>query len=108
MGRRHFNPFIFAGDMMVANMQIGTVLWHRLSAPQSDAETSRMVSEKIAAASRGVFEAQKAALRLSHDMMFGRVSAGQAVADIGAAAAKPARTTLNANAKRLGKRGPRK
>jgi hypothetical protein len=111
MGQRRFNPWTFAGDLMVANMQIGAVLWHRLSSPQSGAEKSRMVAEKIAAASSGVFEAQKAALRLSRDMTLGKVSrsrAANAAAELGAAASKPGMKTLKANAKRLGKRSSRK
>jgi hypothetical protein len=111
MGYQRFNPWIFAGDLVVANMQIGTVLWHRLSSPQSDAEKSRMISEKIAAASSGVFEAQKAALRLSRDVALGKVShkrAAHAATALGAAAAQPALKTVKANAKRLSKRSPRK
>ncbi|MFN3350593.1 hypothetical protein [Pseudorhodoplanes sp.] len=111
MGRQLFNPWIFAGDLMVANMQIGAVLWHRLAAPQSGAERARMVNEKVAAASSGVFEAQKAALRLSRDAALGTMSparAALAAAELGEAATKPARKTLKANARRLGKRSPRK
>ncbi len=111
MGRRRFNPWLFAGDLFVANMQVGAVLWHRLSSPQSDAEKARMVSEKIAAATSGAFEVQKAAMRLSRDVALGNVSPGraaQAAAELGAAAAKPALRTVKANAKRLRKRGRRK
>ena len=111
MGQHRFNPWIFAGDLVVANMQIGAVLWHRLSSPQSAAEKSRMIREKVAAASNGVFEAQKAALRLSRDVTLGKVSAGRsasACAELGAAALKPARKTLKANARRLSKRRARK
>ena len=111
MGQRRFNPWTFAGDLVVANMQIGAVLWHRLSQPQSGAEKSRMVTEKTAAASSGAVEAQKAALRLSRDIALGKVSPGRAAsgaAEIGAAASKPGRKTLKANAKRLGKSGRRK
>ena len=111
MGQHRFNPWIFAGDLVVANMQVGAVFWHRLSSPQSGAEKARMVNEKIAAASSGVFEAQKAALRLSRDVTLGKVSAGRsasACAELGAAALKPGLKTLKANAKRLSKRSPRK
>lgn len=112
MGHHHrFNPWIFAGDLVVANMQMSAVLWHRLASPQSGAEKARMINEKIAAASSGVFEAQKAALRLSRDVTFGKVSperAAHAVAELGAAASKPGLKTVKANAKRLGKRSPKK
>jgi hypothetical protein len=111
MGQQRFNPWIFAGDLVVANMQIGAVLWHRLASPQSRAERARMVNEKVAAASSGVFEVQKAALRLSRDVALGKVSgerAACAAAELGAAAAKPALKTVKANAKRLGKRSPKK
>lgn len=111
MGRRRFNPWMFAGDLFVANMQIGAVLWHRLSSPQSDAEKARMISEKIAAASSGAFAAQKAAMRLSRDVALGKVSPGRAAhvaAELGAAASRPALKTVKANAKRLRKRGRRK
>jgi hypothetical protein len=110
MGHHRFNPWIFAGDLVVANMQIGAVLWHRLSSPQSGAEKSRMINEKIAAASSGVFEAQKAALRLSRDVTLGKVSperVAHAAAELGAAASKPALKAVKANAKRLSKRSPR-
>lgn len=103
----HFNPWTFAGDLMVANMQASAVLWHRLSAPQGDAEKARMINEKIAAASSGIFESQKAMLRLSRDVALRRLSAGRAAcatAEIGAAAAKPALKTVKANARRLRKR----
>jgi hypothetical protein len=111
MGRRHFNPWIFAGDLFAANMQVATVLWHRLSSPQSDAEKARMISEKIAATSSGAFEVQKAALRLSRDAARGKVSPGRsahAAAELGAAASRPALKTVRANAKRLRKRSRRK
>lgn len=111
MGQQRFNPWLFAGDLMVANMQIGAVLWHRLASPQGGAEKVRMINEKVAAASSGVFEAQKAALRLSRDVALGKVSterAAHAAAELGAAAAKPALKTVRANAKRLSKRSPRK
>jgi hypothetical protein len=111
MGQRPFNPWIFAGDLMVANMQIGAVLWRRLASPQSKAERSRMISEKVAAASSGMFEAQKAALRLSRDAALGKVSperAAHAAAELGAAAVKPALKTVKGNARRLNKRGSRK
>lgn len=111
MGQQRFNPWIFAGDLVVANMQASAVLWHRLSSPQGKAEKSRMISEKVAAASSGVFEAQKAALRLSRDVALGKVSgerAACAAAEVGAAASKPAMKTVKANAKRLGKRSPKK
>jgi hypothetical protein len=94
MGHHRFNPWIFAGDLVVANMQIGAVL-----------------NEKIAAASSGVFEAQKAALRLSRDVTLGKVSperVAHAAAELGAAASKPALKAVKANAKRLSKRSPRK
>jgi hypothetical protein len=87
------------------------VLWHRLASPQSRAEKSRMFGEKVAAASSGAFEAQKAALRLSRDVALGKVSSDRAAcaaAELGAAAAKPALKTVKANAKRLRKRSPRK
>ncbi|MDT3684548.1 MAG: hypothetical protein RO009_05845 [Pseudorhodoplanes sp.] len=111
MGRRHFNPWIFAGDLFVANMHATAVLWHRLSSPQGDAEKARMISEKIAAASSGAFEMQKAALRLSRDAALGKVSPGRAAhvaAELGAAASRPALKTVRANAKRLRKRSKRK
>lgn len=111
MGQPRFNPWFFAGDLVVANMQAGAVLWHRLSSPQGGAEKARMINEKVAAASSGAFEAQKAALRLSRDVSLGKVSperAASAAAEIGAAASKPALKTMKANAKRLGKRSPRK
>jgi hypothetical protein len=111
MGHQRFNPWFFAGDLVVANMQIGAVLWHRLASPQSAAEKSRMIGEKVAAASSGVFEAQKAALRLSRDIALGKVSskrAAHAAAEVGAAAVKPALKTVKSNAKRLSKRSPRK
>lgn len=111
MGQQRFNPWIFAGDLMVANMQMGAVLWHRMSSPQSAAEKARMINEKVAAASSGVFEAQKAALRLSRDVALGKVSgerAAHAAAELGAAAVKPALKTVKSNAKRLSKRSPKK
>ena len=111
MGQPRFNPWIFAGDLVVANMQIGAVLWHRLASPQSGAEKARMINEKVAAASSGAFAAQKATLRLSRDVALGKVSgerAAAAAAELGAAAAKPALKTVKANAKRLRKRSPRK
>ncbi|HWV52661.1 hypothetical protein [Pseudorhodoplanes sp.] len=111
IGQHRFNPWIFAGDLVVANMQIGAVLWHRLAAPQTSVERARMISEKVAAASSGVFETQKAALRLSRDISLGKVSATRmacAPAELGAAASKPALKTVKANAKRLGKRSAKK
>jgi hypothetical protein len=111
MGQHRFNPWVFAGDLMVANMQIGAVLWHRLASPQTGAEKARMINEKIAAASSGVFEAQKAALRLSRDVALGKAPAARsaaACAELTAAAVKPALKTLKANEKRLSKRRPRK
>ena len=107
MSQRRFDPWSFAGDLMIANMQFGAVLWERLSSQQSEAEKSRMVSEKIAAASSGVFEAQKAALRISRDVALGKMPIGRAASvpsELAAAAVKPALKTLKANAKRLGKR----
>lgn len=106
-----FNPWVFAGDLVVANMQAGAVVWHRLAAPSDSAEKARMINEKIAAASSGVFEAQKAMLRLSRDVVLRRVSAGRAAgaaAEVGAAAVKPALKTVKANAKRLRKSSKRK
>jgi hypothetical protein len=111
MGRQTFNPWVFAGDLLVANMQAGAVLWHRLARPQGGAEKARMINEKIAAASSGVFEAQKAMLRLSRDVALRRMPAARAAcaaAEVGAAAAKPALKTVKANAKRLRKRSARK
>ena len=107
MSQRRFDPWAFAGDLMIANMQIGAVLWQRLSSPQSESEKSRMLSEKIAAASSGVFEAQKAALRISRDVALGKMPIHRSASvpsELAAAAATPALKTLKANAKRLGKR----
>jgi hypothetical protein len=81
MGQPRFNPWIFAGDLVVANMQAGAVLWHRFASPQGGAATARMINETIAAAT---------------------------AAEPGTAAATPAPKTVKANAKRLRKRSPRK
>jgi len=106
MPRRLFNPVTFVGDLMIANMQMSTVLWHRLSSPQSEAERSRMITEKVAAASSGVFEAQKASLGLSRDIALGKSPATGAALELAEAGMKPALKTMKANAKRLSK--PRK
>lgn len=106
MPRRRFNPVTFVGDLMIANMQLGTVLWHRLASPQSEAERSRMITEKVAAASSGAFEAQKAALRMSCDLALGKLPATGTGLEVAEAAMKPALKTMKANAKRLSK--PRK
>ncbi len=111
MGQQRFNPWIFAGDLVVANMQMGAVLWRRLSSPVSGTEKSRMITEKIAAASSGVFAAQKAALRMSRDITLGKMSrerSANAPAELAAAAVKPALKTLKANSRRLSKRRPSK
>ena len=109
MPRRRFNPVTFLGDLMIANMQLSTVLWHRLSSLQSETERSRMMTEKVAAASSGAFEMQKAGLRLSRDIALGKLPATGAAcmpSELAEAAVKPALKTLKANAKRLSK--PRK
>jgi hypothetical protein len=102
-----FSPWTFAGDLVIANMQIGTVLWYRLGTPSSEAERSRMVVEKMTAVWNGAFEAQKAALRLACDVTLGKMSIGRAAVipvELGAAATKPAPKALKASAKPLAKR----
>jgi hypothetical protein len=111
MPRRTFNPFTFAGDLMIANMQVSAVLWQRLSSRQSEAERSRMISEKIAAASSGVIEAQKAALRMWCDIASGKATWSRSVSapsQLSEAAITPGLRTLKANAKRLGKQKKRR
>lgn len=111
MGQHRFNalfsPWSLAGDLVVANMQIGVVLWYRLGTPSSEAERSRMVVEKITAAWSGAFEAQKTALRLARDVTLGKMSIGRAAVspvELATTASKPALKTLKANTSRLTKR----
>ena len=82
MPRRRFNPVTFVGDLIIANMQMSTVLWHRLASSQSEAERSRMITENVAAASSGVFEAQKARLGLSRDIALGKSPATGAALEL--------------------------
>jgi hypothetical protein len=105
MGQHRFFPWFFAGDLVVANMQAGMGFWHRHSSPQSDAKTSRLPADSIAAPSGGGSEARKAALRSSRDVTPVERSA-RAPAEPAVAGPKP--ETPKAGAKRGGKRRPRK
>lgn len=108
MSQYRFNPWLFAGDLVVANMQAGVGFWHRLSSTQGDAARSR-AAERVAARASGGFEARQAALHPSPDLAPDEMPAERpagASAEPGAAGPKP--ESVKGSAKRGGKRRPRK
>lgn len=108
MSQYRFNPWLFAGDLVVANMQAGVGFWHRLSSTQGDAARSRVTADRIAAAGGG-FEARQAALHPSPDLAPDEMPAERpAGVSAESAAAGPKPESVKASAKRGGKRRPRK
>ena len=109
MAHRH-TPFQLAADLGAAVLDTSITLWWRwpilLAAgmkTRDNAELSRMVSEKVVAATSGTIAAQTEAIRIAARALT-RKKTPHASTAVVAAALKPALRTVKANAKRLRKK----
>ena len=109
MAQRH-TPLQLAADLGAAVLDTSITLWWRwpilLAAGMTrrdNAELSRMVSEKVAAATAGAIAAQTETMRITAKALTGKKTPHACTAVV-AAALKPALRTVKANAKRLRKK----
>ena len=117
MRRSRGSFFDLAMDGAIAATAASTTLWHRLpmfgiaslaSAAERQAETTRMVDEKTAAFIEGCVAANMEAVRMFSAAAMGEFAPlANAPLSIASAGLKPAFRTVNANAKRLNRRGMR-
>jgi hypothetical protein len=109
MAQRH-TPFQLAADLGAAVLDTSITLWWRWPVlmaagmtTRDNAELSRMVSEKVAAAAVGTVAAQAETMRIAARGLTGKKTPHASTA-VMAAALKPALRTVKANAKRLRKK----
>ena len=103
-------PFELAADLGTAVFDTSITLWWRWPilitagmTTRDNAELSRMVSEKVAAAAVGTVAAQAETMRIAARGLTGKKTPHASTA-VMAAALKPALRTVKANAKRLRKK----
>jgi hypothetical protein len=117
MASQHPTGFDLALGFGMAGIHAGFTLWHRLPmlaaacTPQGktshENEVSRMVSEKTSAFLDGVLEAQREIVRLSVEVITGRLAfedMPHVAASVGLAGMQPAFQTVKANSRRLNQR----
>ena len=109
MAQRH-TSLRLAADLGAAALDTSITLWWRwpilLAAGMTrrdNAELTRMVSEKVSAATAGTIAAQTETMRIAARALRGKNTPHASTAVV-AAALKPALRTVKANAKRLGKK----
>jgi hypothetical protein len=117
MARQNRSAFSVATSLGAAAMHTGMTLlcrWPILTAvatrtvrPQDAAELDRMVSEKVAATSQGILDAQAEIFRIATQAVSGKLrlsDACHAPLAVARASLKPALHTVKANSRRLSKR----
>jgi hypothetical protein len=111
MARRSMHAMGF--DWAFSSASVAATLWHRLSLfgaaammseTQRQAEATRMVSEKIAAAYEGGWKAGMAATEAMWGAALGKKATVGTAAAIADAAVRPALRKARANARRLNRR----
>ena len=117
MASEHPTSFDLAFGFGMAGIHAGFTLWHRLPmlaaacTPQGktrhENELSLMVSEKTSAFLDGVLDVQREIVRLSVEVITGRLAfedMPHVAASVGLAGMRPAFATVKANSRRLNNR----